>query len=236
MFKRLSIILVTVLAIVSFTAPSFASEQKTWTIEQVDSFEEWTNQLQRWLSEQNFEFSKERFEQNFKILFNPEQIPMNQQPQQTGKEQPAEQPASEPSQVPAEVIEQATSSYEEKVVQLVNEERAKEGLSPLKMHDRLSDLARMKSQDMADKGYFSHTSPTYGSPFDMMQQYNFSYSAAGENIAAGQRTPQEVVEGWMNSPGHRANIMNEHFTHIGVGYVEGGSYGTYWTQLFMNPR
>ncbi len=244
MLKRFSIILVTVLALVTLTTPAFASEQNSWKIEQIgaQSFEEWTNQIQEWLSEQNFEFSKERFEQNFNILFNPEQIPENQQPQQSETEQPeaeapqAGQESQRSSQAPAKVENGATSNYEEKVVQLVNEERAKEGLDPLTMHNRLSDLARMKSQDMADKGYFSHTSPTYGSPFDMMKQYDFSYSAAGENIAAGQRTPQEVVEGWMNSPGHRANILNEHFTHIGVGYVEGGSYGTYWTQLFMNPR
>ncbi|WP_318036166.1 CAP domain-containing protein [Halobacillus amylolyticus] len=263
MLKRYSFILVAVLAIVSISSPATASAQErgTWKVEQVNtqSAGEWMTYIQDWLSEQNLEFSVERFEQNFKVLFNPEQIPAEQQPAQPSQtqelekeqpqpaqqEQPVEQAAQAPqsgqesteaSQAPAEVEANATSNYEEKVVQLVNEERAKEGLAPLEMHNRLSDLARMKSQDMADKGYFSHTSPTYGSPFDMMKQYDFSYSTAGENIAAGQRTPQEVVEGWMNSPGHRANIMNESFTHIGVGYVEGGSYGTYWTQLFMTPR
>ncbi|UOQ95290.1 CAP domain-containing protein [Halobacillus shinanisalinarum] len=251
MLKRYSFILVAALAIISISSPASAQEQGTWKVEQVDtqSVGEWTTNIQEWLSEQNLEFSKERFQQNFKVLFNPEQIPADQQPSQpaqpeesTQQEQPAAQApqsgqgSTEASPAPSEVEANATSSYEEEVVQLVNEERAKEGLAPLEMHNRLSDLARMKSQDMADKGYFSHTSPTYGSPFDMMKQYDFSYSTAGENIAAGQRTPQEVVEGWMNSPGHRENIMNESFTHIGVGYVEGGSYGTYWTQLFMTPR
>lgn len=106
------------------------------------------------------------------------------------------------------------------------------------MHHGLSDLARKKSQDMADNNYFSHTSPTYGSPFEMMEQFDFTFQLAGENIAAGQRSPEQVVEGWMNSKGHRENILKEGFTHIGVGYVEdaGLPYGTYWTQLFMTPR
>ncbi|WP_373288551.1 CAP domain-containing protein [Lentibacillus kapialis] len=130
------------------------------------------------------------------------------------------------------------SAYEKKVVKLVNEERAKKDLEPLKMHDGLSELARKKSRDMAENDYFSHTSPTYGSPFDMMQQFDFTFRLAGENIAAGQRSPEQVVEGWMNSKGHRENILKEGFTHIGVGYVEGAGqpYGTYWTQLFMTPR
>ncbi|MGI8313587.1 CAP domain-containing protein [Halobacillus mangrovi] len=141
------------------------------------------------------------------------------------------------TQEPATKLEeQSPSVYERTVVELVNEERKKQGLAPLEMHERLSDLAREKSQDMADKQYFSHTSPTYGSPFDMMNQFDFNYRAAGENIAAGQRTPEEVVEGWMNSKGHRENILNDAFTHIGVGYVEdSGHYGTYWTQMFMKP-
>ncbi|GEN53350.1 CAP domain-containing protein [Halobacillus faecis] len=127
--------------------------------------------------------------------------------------------------------------FEQEVVALVNKEREERGLKPLQTHNRLSALANVKSQDMADKRYFSHTSPTYGSPFDMMDEFDFRYQAAGENIAAGQRTPEEVVEGWMNSDGHRANILHEDFTHIGVGYMEGaGPYKRYWTQLFMTPR
>ena len=83
---------------------------------------------------------------------------------------------------------------------------------------------------MQTKNYFSHTSPTYGSPFDMMKAYGVSYKAAGENIAMGQRSPQEVVQAWMNSQGHRENIMNPNFTHIGVGHV---TTGNYWTQMFI---
>jgi uncharacterized YkwD family protein len=94
----------------------------------------------------------------------------------------------------------------------------------------LSRVARYKSQDMRDLGYFSHTSPTYGSPFDMMKKFGLSYRYAGENIAKGFSTPSAVVKGWMNSEGHRANILNKNFTKIGVGYVADGNY---WTQMFI---
>lgn len=123
-----------------------------------------------------------------------------------------------------------TLTYEERVVELVNQERAKVGLKPLTMNLKLSEVARAKSQDMHDKNYFSHTSPTYGSPFDMMKQFGITYRTAGENIAMGYRTPETVMEGWMNSPGHKANILNSSYTEIGVGYVSDGSY---WTQEFI---
>ena len=97
----------------------------------------------------------------------------------------------------------------------------------------LSRVARLKSQDMADKNYFSHQSPTYGSPFEMMKKFGISYKLAGENIASGQRTPQDVMTSWMASPGHRANILKPEYTHIGVGYYRGGSYGHMWTQQFI---
>src|SRR5699024_288311 len=112
-------------------------------------------------------------------------------------------------------------------VELTNEERAKQGLSPLKADAQLSKVARDKSKDMATNGYFSHNSPTYGSPFDMMKQYGITYRTAGENIAKGQRTPQEVDNGWMNSEGVRANILNGVVTHIGGGEAE---QGTHWAQ------
>lgn len=121
-------------------------------------------------------------------------------------------------------------SFEEQVVSLVNAQRAANGLSALKLSTALSNAARAKSQDMHDLNYFSHTSPTYGSPFDMLKSFGISYSTAGENIAMGYATPEAVVNGWMNSPGHRANILNASFTQIGVGYVADGSY---WTQEFI---
>jgi uncharacterized YkwD family protein/spore coat assembly protein SafA len=127
----------------------------------------------------------------------------------------------------------SVKQIENEVVRLTNEQRAKYGLPPLKMDWQLARVARYKSADMRDKNYFQHNSPTYGSPFTMMKNFGIQYRTAGENIAAGQRTPQEVVNSWMNSPGHRANILNRNFTHIGVGYARGGSYGHYWTQMFI---
>ncbi len=123
----------------------------------------------------------------------------------------------------------SVADYEKEVVRLVNVERSKQGLKPLASDWQLSRVARYKSQDMKDNGYFSHTSPTYGSPFEMMKSFGISYRTAGENIAKGQRTPAEVVNAWMNSTGHRANILNKSFTKIGVGYVKDGNY---WTQMF----
>lgn len=125
------------------------------------------------------------------------------------------------------------SNYEVQVVDLVNAERAKAGLRPLVADFELTKVARLKCQDMRDQDYFDHISPTYGSPFDMMDQFGISYRLAGENIAAGQRTPAETMDGWMNSPGHKANILKPEFTHIGVGYLTGGEYKTYWTQMFV---
>jgi len=126
-------------------------------------------------------------------------------------------------------------SIEAEVARLVNAERAKNGLGPLKLNWQLSRVARYKSADMRDKNYFSHTSPTYGSPFDMMKAFNIAYSTAGENIAAGQTTAEAVMTSWMNSPGHRQNILSTNFSEIGVGYATGGSYRYYWTQMFIRP-
>ncbi len=123
-----------------------------------------------------------------------------------------------------------TSTYEQQVIDLINEIRIKNGLSPLTENTALSRCAKAKSQDMHDKRYFSHQSPTYGSPFDMMKQFGITYRTAGENIAMGQTTPQAVVNAWMNSEGHRANILNASFTQIGMGYVADGHY---WTQQFI---
>jgi uncharacterized YkwD family protein/spore coat assembly protein SafA len=123
-----------------------------------------------------------------------------------------------------------TKGVEQQVLSIVNQERSKAGLKPLQMDWELQRVARTKSQDMASKHYFSHQSPTYGSPFDMMKQFGISYRTAGENIAQGQQTPQEVMNSWMNSSGHRANILKGDFTHIGVGYE---SNGNYWTQQFI---
>lgn len=121
-------------------------------------------------------------------------------------------------------------SYEQEVIRLVNEIRIQNGLETLEHNWELSRVARYKSQDMHDNKYFSHTSPVYGSPFDMMKDFGISYRSAGENIAKGQSTPKAVVDAWMNSSGHRANILNASYTEIGVGYVADGKY---WTQMFI---
>ncbi|MGG1637182.1 CAP domain-containing protein [Paenibacillus sp. NRS-1760] len=120
------------------------------------------------------------------------------------------------------------SAYQSQVVDLVNKERAKVGLSALKSDTLLTKVASEKAKDMDVNNYFSHTSPTYGSPFDMMRSFGVTYSYAGENIASGQKTPQDVMTAWMNSPGHKANILSGNFTKIGVGYVNGE-----WVQMFI---
>ena len=121
-------------------------------------------------------------------------------------------------------------NYENEVIRLVNEIRVKNGLNPLIADWELSRVARYKSQDMKDNNYFSHNSPIYGSPFTMIKNFGISYRSAAENIAKGQKTPQAVVNGWMNSSGHRANILNPTYKKIGVGYVPSGNY---WTQMFI---
>jgi uncharacterized YkwD family protein len=158
------------------------------------------------------------------------QAPQNRQAAPPSENQPAEQPEGDNQQQQAEESTEGISETEMKVIELANAERRKNGLSDLKADASLSNVARDKSKDMQANNYFSHTSPTHGSPFDMMRDYGVSYNTAGENIAMGQRSPEEVVQAWMNSEGHRKNILNGEFTHIGVGYVEEGNY---WTQMFI---
>ena len=126
-------------------------------------------------------------------------------------------------------------AVETEVVKLVNQQRAKAGLHLLKQNWQLSRIARYKSQDMINKNYFSHQSPTYGSPFNMMESFGLKFSAAGENIAMGQRSAAEVMNAWMNSPGHRANILNPSYTEIGVGLAKDKNGSCYWTQMFIKP-
>ncbi|MFD2214982.1 CAP domain-containing protein [Metabacillus endolithicus] len=106
--------------------------------------------------------------------------------------------------------------------------------NPLILNFKLSSVAREKANDMGLNNYFSHQSPTYGSPFEMMNQYGISYQGAAENIAAGYQSPEAVVSGWMNSPGHRMNILGLH-KEIGIGFAtaEKAKYSTYWTQMFI---
>lgn len=140
---------------------------------------------------------------------------------------------SNPSTTPSKPSESTgtteQSNFASEVVTLVNKERANAGLKPLTVHAKLTTVAVDKAKDMSDNNYFSHTSPTHGSPFDMMKAYGISFGYAGENIAKGQRTPQEVMNSWMNSQGHRENILSPNFTMIGVGYYNG-----YWVQEFIS--
>jgi uncharacterized YkwD family protein len=129
------------------------------------------------------------------------------------------------------------SSFEAEVINLINQERTNEGLPALSSQSQLTSAARTHSDDMACNNFFSHTSPTTGSPFDRISAAGYSYSAAGENIAAGYGSPVAVVDGWMNSSGHRANILSTDFTQIGVGYAywADSDYGAYWTAVFASP-
>ncbi|GGE67414.1 CAP domain-containing protein [Priestia taiwanensis] len=126
-------------------------------------------------------------------------------------------------------------NFEKQVLALTNKERERNGLKPLSGSDAtLNRCAHVKAADMRDANYFSHTSPTYGSPFDMLRQFGVQYRQAAENIAAGQQTAEEVVKSWMQSSGHRANILNASYTHIGIGYAKGGSQNCYWAQQFIS--
>ncbi len=134
------------------------------------------------------------------------------------------------SSTPEEQQSGSLSTIEQQVLTLTNQERAKSGLKPLASDAKLMNAAREKSTDMRKNNYFSHTSPTFGSPFDRMKALGITYKSAAENIAMGQKSADEVVNAWMNSPGHRQNIMNGNFTHIGIGY---DAQGHYWTQQFI---
>lgn len=123
-------------------------------------------------------------------------------------------------------------SLENEVIRLVNAERNKAGLSSLTTDSNLTSVARTKSQDFINNNYFSHNSPTYGTPFEMLTTMGIKYSAAAENIASGQKTAAEVMNSWMNSSGHKANILNSNFNKIGVGVAKANNGNLYWTQLF----
>lgn len=125
-----------------------------------------------------------------------------------------------------------TMNEDQKVIlNLVNKERVSRGLKPMKLNTKLNKLAKIKSDDMHRNSYFSHKSPVYGSPFDLMKKYNVDYMTAGENIAKGQDTPEFVMKSWMNSSGHRKNILNPRFKEMGVSRDEYGN--NIWTQMFI---
>jgi len=167
--------------------------------------------------------------------FYPGTPPVPQKPEPK-PEQPVPEPEQPEPEQPAPDPESSILTAEEmQMFNLVNQERVKMGLKPLKIHEGLVKLARLKSKDMIDLGYFAHQSPTYGSPFDMMRSAGISYTYAGENLA-GASTVSRAHTSLMNSPGHRANILNANYTHIGIGIVNGGPYGKMFTQMFIGVK
>jgi uncharacterized protein YkwD len=166
----------------------------------------------------------------------PSQEPTTTKP---GKSANANKPATPPGQASktkapkttAPVDVSAQTAAETEVLKLVNDERAKVGCSPVAASSALSDLAQAFSEDMATRDFFDHTDPSGLSPWDRAAKAGIT-SLGGENIARGQADAAAVMEAWMNSPGHRANILKPDFTHIGIGHATGSLAGTYWTQLF----
>lgn len=155
-----------------------------------------------------------------------EQTPTGNPADQTGTESPGNQvPTGPAGQAPESNTD--SSQFEQQVLELVNQERSKAGLGSLSMSSELSNMAMVKAQDMYNNHYFDHNSPTHGSPFDMMKEFGITYNSAGENIANGQTTPTQVMKDWMNSPGHKANILNKSYTQIGIAF-----YNNEWVQEF----
>ena len=124
------------------------------------------------------------------------------------------------------------TSDEKEVFNLINTQRTNNGLAALKIDNEVQKVARIKAQDMVNNNYFSHTSPTYGSPFDMLKSFKVSYNSAGENIA-GNSSNSGAVNAWMNSPGHKANILNSSFNFTGIGVVSSPRYGKIFVQMFI---
>lgn len=151
----------------------------------------------------------------------------------------AEKPSDTPSETPdsgssnSGQISAAPSGYASEVFDLVNQQRSANGQSELTYSAEAAKVAQAKAEDMAANNYFSHTSPTYGSAFDMLKANGVSYSSAGENIAKGQTSSSSVMNAWMNSSGHRANILSSSYKSVGVGCAADSSGTLYWVQVFI---
>ncbi|MFD1356465.1 CAP domain-containing protein [Fictibacillus halophilus] len=162
--------------------------------------------------------------------------PQQQQQQAAPAPAPAPAPQQEQTQAPAEEAPKAETSAEltaeeQQMLDLVNQEREKQGLPALKADPELTKVARVKAKDMIDNNYFDHNSPTYGSPFDMLKQFGVEYKTAGENLA-GNSSVDGAHTSLMNSQGHRENILKSDYTNVGIGVVDGGQYGKMFVQLF----
>ena len=148
-----------------------------------------------------------------------------------GAQKQSSKPEPEESETAAA---EKNAQYVLEVFRLTNAEREKAGLEPLRLHEELCDVALLKARDMHDNEYFSHDSPLYGSPLDMVNSFAIPNKGVGENIAGGYRTPEDVVQAWMKSEGHRENILRAEFTSIGIGFYRGTkNYEYYWVQLFL---
>ena len=154
-----------------------------------------------------------------------------QQPKQTDKMK--QQPNNMEKQDTTPPTDNQMTTMKQQVVNLVNQERKQRGLKLYQDNTKVAKVAQIKAEDMRDNNYFSHQSPTYGSPFEMLKQFNVKYTAAGENIAKGQRTAEEVMNSWMNSPGHRKNILSKKYTQIGIGLAKNDRGANYWVQMFI---
>lgn len=155
-----------------------------------------------------------------------------QTPQKTSYNAPTQTTTIQSAPAATTAATTGLTASEQQMLNLVNQERSRAGLAPLKADLELTKVARLKSQDMINRNYFDHQSPTYGSPFDMMKRFGISYNTAGENIA-GNSSVERAHQALMNSPGHRANILSSKYTHIGIGIKSGGNYGMMFTQMFV---
>ncbi|SES96768.1 uncharacterized protein, YkwD family [Natronincola peptidivorans] len=183
-----------------------------------------------------------------------DQPPVPEVRERTPEPQPEDQPpvpereapvpeAAEERQQPETIAEtprttgvEGLTAVEEQMINLVNEERQRNNLPTLEVDLELTRVARIKSQDMADHNYFSHYSPTYGSPFEMLDNFGINYLHAGENLA-GNPSVEDAHVALMNSSGHRKNILSPDFTHIGIGVKPSNRYGQLFTQMFISkPR
>jgi len=153
-------------------------------------------------------------------------------PQPDPSPQPTPQPEPEPEPRPNPGDTQGLTADEKQMLSLVNKERTSRGVGALQSNLELAKVARVKAKDMIDKSYFSHTSPTYGSPFDIMRQFGIRFGYAGENLA-GAPTVSSAHTNLMNSSGHRRNILNNNFDEVGIGVVDGGPYGKMFVQMFI---
>ena len=162
------------------------------------------------------------------LIQTPTRNPANQvQTENPDKKEPTDSIGQEQDVTKNTNVSTESSQYGQQVLDIVNQERSKAGLSSLSMNEELSNMAMVKAQDMYNNNYFDHNSPTHGSPFDMMNEFGITYNSAGENIAKGQTTPTQVMQDWMNSPGHKANILSNNYTQIGIAF-----YNNAWVQEF----